>query len=200
VVASQADTIFLAVHPPVFADVLTEIKDALTDKKFLISLAPKVNSQKIFQLLGFSCPLARVIPNAPSAIGEGYNAYALAEQVNEEHTAMLSGMFEPLGQWKQVDEKKLEAYATITGMGPTYLWFLFQEIYNQAVKCGMEPKEAREATNAMIKGAADTLFASNLDLEKVLNLIPAYPFKQQEETIKNIYAEGMSGLFNKLSN
>jgi pyrroline-5-carboxylate reductase len=104
-----------------------------------------------------------------------------------------------LGQWKQVDEKKLEAYATITGMGPTYLWFLFQEIYHQAVQCRMEANEAKEATNAMIKGAADTLFASEMDYEKVLNLIPAYPFKPQEETIKNIYAEGIAGLFNKLS-
>jgi pyrroline-5-carboxylate reductase len=160
----------LAVHPPVFADVLTEIKDALTDKKFLISLAPKINSQKIFQLLGFTCPLARVIPNAPSAIGEGYNAFALSPQVNEENTAILSGMFESLGQLKQVDEKKLEAYATITGMGPTYLWFLFQEIYNHAVNCGLEPKEAREATNAMIKGATETLFASGWILKRCSTL------------------------------
>jgi pyrroline-5-carboxylate reductase len=198
-VVSQADTVFLAVHPPVFADVLSEIKGALTNQKFLISLAPKVDSQKIFQALGFACPLARVIPNAPSAIGEGYNVYALSSQVDDEQKALLSSMFKPLGQWKQVDEKKLEAYATITGMGPTYLWFLFQEIYNQAVKCGMEAMEAKEATNAMIKGAADTLFASDMDYEKVLSLIPAYPFKPQEETIKNIYAEGIGGLFNKLS-
>jgi pyrroline-5-carboxylate reductase len=200
VVASQADIVFLAIHPPVFADVLTEIKDTLTDQKFLVSLAPKINCQKIFQALGYTCPLARVIPNAPSAIGEGCNVFALSPQVNNEQKTILKAMFEPLGQWRQVDENKLEAYATITGMGPTYLWFLFQEICNQAVKCGMEPDEAKEATNAMIKGAAETLFVSGMDFEKVLDLIPAYPFKPQEETIKNIYAEGISGLYNKLSN
>jgi pyrroline-5-carboxylate reductase len=198
-VANHADIVFLAIHPPVFADVLSEIKDAFSNQKFLVSLAPKVKSQKIFQLLGYSCPLARVIPNAPSATGNGYNVYALSSQVSDEHSAILKALFEPLGQWKQVDENKLEAYATITGMGPTYLWFLFQEIYDQAIKCGLEPQEAGEAANAMIKGAAETLFVSGLDYDKVLNLIPAYPFKPQEETIKKIYSEGISGLFNKLS-
>ncbi|TVQ14741.1 MAG: hypothetical protein EA361_07060 [Bacteroidetes bacterium] len=200
VVASQADIVFLAIHPPVFVEVLSEIKDALTDQKFLVSLAPKINNEKIFRLLGFAMPLARVIPNAPSAIGKGYNVYALSQQVNDEQRAMLGGLFEPLGQWKHVEENKLEAYATITGMGPTYLWFLFQEIHDQALKCGLEPQEAREATNAMIKGAADTLFTSNMDFEKVLDLIPAYPFKPQEETIKKIYAQGITGLYSKLSN
>ncbi len=198
-VAQQADTVFLAIHPPVFADVLTEIRSVLTNQKFLVSLAPKINSEKIFQLLGFSCPLARVIPNAPSAIGEGYNAYALSPEVSVEQKAWLGSLFEPMGQWKEVDEKKLEAYATITGMGPTYLWFLFQEIYNQAVNCGMEPNEAREATHAMIKGASDTLFASEMNYEQVLGLIPAYPMRPQEEKVKNIYDEVISGLFEKLS-
>jgi len=198
-VCRQVDIIIFAIHPPLFGEVLTEIKDSLNDQKLLISLAPKVNFQKIFDLIGFTISAARVIPNAPSFIGEGYNVYALSSEVGDIQNEILAGLFEPLGKWKLVDENKLEAYATITGMGPTYLWFLFQEIFAQAIKCGMSQDEAKDAVNAMIKGASDTLFTSNLEFEEVLDLIPAYPFKPQEENIINAYHTGISGLFKKLS-
>lgn len=200
VLVKESDVIFLAIHPPVFADVLVQMKGNADKSKLLISLSPKVKIEKIKQALGVDIPVARVIPNAPSVIGKGHNGYSLSNEVNEEQSSLLGSVFQPLGQWVKVDESKLEAYATIAGMGPTYLWFLFNEIYNLAIKCGMDKQEAKVATNAMIKGSADTLLTSGLDYEQVLNLIPAYPMRPKEEDVKSIYSEVISELFHKLSN
>lgn len=187
-VISNSQIAFLALHPPVFNDVLSSIKDSVDSEKLLISLAPKISIAQIQQILG-KIPVARVIPNAPSVIGKGYNVFAVSDDVAGEKMQTLNLLFEHLGEFKQVDEAKLEAYATITGMGPTYLWFLFDEIYNQAKTFGLNEQNASEAVNQMIVGASETLFNSNLSKEEVLNLIPAYPLKPQEETVKTIYSE-----------
>lgn len=197
--AGSADIIVLAVHPPVFAETLDEIAGMISPGKYIISLSPKFSISRIQQLLGQNLPVARVIPNAPSVIGEGYNAYAVSDSVSPQQLDILKSLFKPLGRLVAVEEHKLEAYATFTGMGPTYLWFVFHEIYQQALQCGFSDQEARTALNAMIRGASETLFQSDLSFEQVLDLIPAYPMKPNEETIKNIYAEVISALYKKLS-
>ncbi|HPD66399.1 MAG TPA: NAD(P)-binding domain-containing protein [Bacteroidia bacterium] len=195
----SSHVLYLALHPPVFGDVLNEIKPFISENALVISLAPKVRIAKIQEMIGKKLAVARVIPNAPSVIGKGYNVYALSGEVQEEQSAILQTLFEPLGTLKAVEEPLLESYATITGMGPTYLWFLFQEFYQHALKFGLTEKDAAQAVNAMIHGTSETLFHSGLSYEQVLDLIPAYPFKPQEENIKTIYAESLSNLFNKLS-
>lgn len=48
-------------------------------------------------------------------------------------------------------EDKLEAYAVITSMGPTYLWFQLHELYEIAKEFGMSDGEARNAISKMVK-------------------------------------------------
>lgn len=197
---NQCDVIFLAIHPPVFDDILNEIKESITEDKFLISLAPKITISKINQYLGKKVPVARVIPNAPSIIGKGFNVYSLSLGVNKELSSLLHHLFAPLGKFKNVNENTLESYATITGMGPTYFWFLFHEVFQQALKTGLSEAEAKEAVNEMLKGVTETIFNSNLNYEQVLDLIPSYPMKKYEESIQKIYADTISKLFDKLKN
>lgn len=196
----KSDVVFLAVHPPQLPEVLNQIKSRFSDNKFVVSLAPKITIEKIHQTLNYTLPAARVIPNAPCFIGKGYNVFALSEEVNPDLENLLQEMFAPLGVIKKVKEDLLESYATITGMGPTYIWFLFNELYQQALKTGLGDDEAKNAVNEMIKGASETLFKSGLPYEQVLDLIPSYPFKEQEEAIQKIYVDSISKLYRNLKN
>ncbi len=196
----KSDLLFLAIHPHELADVLKQIKSKLSDNKFVVSLAPKITIEKIHQTLNHKLPLARVIPNVPCFIGKGYTVFALSEEVNPDLERLLKEMLQPLGVIKKVNENLLESYATITGMGPTYIWFIFYELYQQALKTGLSDDEAKTAVNEMIKGASETLFKSGIPYEQVLDLIPSYPFKEKEEAIKKIYADSISKLYSKLKN
>lgn len=197
--AKRSKIIFLAVHPPVVSEVLSSIRSTnISEDVLIISLLPKITIAKITELLGKTHAIARVIPNAPSYMGKGYNVYCTSEEIDENTETWIKQLFLPLGSFKKVNEPLLESYATITGMGPTFLWFLFNEFYLQALKTGMNQEQAKEAVNEMIKGASDVLFNSALTYEQTLNLIPAYPFKENEETIKNIYRTGLEALYQKL--
>lgn len=197
-IAKNCRIIFLAIHPPVFPEVLVSIAEYLSKEQLLVSLAPKITISKIKQLAGANTPVARIIPNAPSFVGKGFNVFSFSEDVRPEFSNSLGAIFNPLGKFISVDESKLEAYAVISGMGPTYFWFLFHELYEQALNFGLTHEEASEAINSMIEGASDTLFDSDLFYEQVLDLIPSYPLKPHEGAIVNVYREVITNLYNKL--
>lgn len=196
--AAQAELVFLAIHPPVIAEVAAEIKDSLSPDAVLISLLPTVTAQKLSNLLGGFSRIGRMIPNAPSIIGMGYNPVFFSESLSPDEKASLQALFINWGVAPEVPEKDLEAYAMVTGMGPTYFWFQWLELLRLAEEFGLEATSARQAISTMLNGAVETLFNSGLAAEQVLDLIPSYPLKKDEEAIRQIFEEKLGGLYQKL--
>ena len=109
--AAAQDIVFLAVHPPVMAEVATAIKGSLKPGAIVVSLAPKFTMAKLTELLGGFARLARVIPNAPSVVNFGFNPVAFAPALTAADKAELTALLSPLGECPEVAEEKLEAYA-----------------------------------------------------------------------------------------
>ena len=80
----------------------------------------------------------------------------------------------------------IETYAAISAMGPTYFWFQFEELRRLAESWGMTPDQAREAVASMLHGAVDTMFASDLSPERVMDLIPVRPMAADESAVREI--------------
>ena len=200
--AADADLLFLAVHPPQVKNSLQAIKDIIKPQTVLVSLAPKIKIDTFNQILGKNCPVIRMIPNAPSVINKGYNVIAYSNSLtfeeNEVHQQVIK-LLEALGDLIHVDdEDKLEAYAVITGMGPTYLWFQLHELYEIAKEFGMSDSEARNAISKMVKGSVETLLESDLNFDEVMDLIPFQPLSQHHESIKELYRNILTNMHNKL--
>ncbi|MEO0108092.1 MAG: NAD(P)-binding domain-containing protein [candidate division WOR-3 bacterium] len=68
------DFIFMALHPPAARTTLDALGAALKPDAVVISLAPVLRIAELSSRLGGFRGLARVIPNAPSASGQGFNA------------------------------------------------------------------------------------------------------------------------------
>ena len=66
-------------------------------------------------------------------------------------------MAAPLGASPEVPEGDLEAYAVLTGMGPTYLWFQLYELLALAEGFGLGRAAAAEALGGMVGGALRTM-------------------------------------------
>lgn len=121
--ASSADLVVLAVHPPAFEAALEAVRPGLRPDAIVLSLAPKVIMSRMAEALGGFSRLARMIPNAPSIVGAGYNPVAFSEALGETERREILSLFESLGECPQVEEEALEAYAVVSAMGPTYLSF-----------------------------------------------------------------------------
>lgn len=174
--AAGCDLVFLALHPPVIGSILESVKSALKPDAVLISLAPKWTIAKLSSSLGGFERIVRMIPNAPSVIGEGYNPVAFAPGVTDDLKKSVLRLFEILGDCPEVEEPKLEAYAILSAMGPTYLWFQMQKLRELGVSFGLDAKETDKALYEMIKVAAKTIFKSGLSYADVVNLVPVKPW------------------------
>lgn len=195
---ANADVVFLALHPPAIMGILDEVKSTLRADATVISLAPKVSISRLSDgLAGFS-RIVRMIPNAPSIVNKGFNPVAFSAAWPKDEKKKLRRWLNVLGDCPETAEEKLEAYAIITAMGPTYFWFQLDELEELGKAFGMAPKEAKESVAKMLKGTLKTATDSGLSPAEVMDLIPVKPIGEEEANIRNIYRTKLQGLYGKL--
>ena len=192
------DLVILALHPPVMATALEEIKDGLRSDSVVVSLAPKITLARLSGLLGGFTRVVRMIPNAPSIIGSGYNPVVYGEGLSTEDRTTLKEFFQPLGECPEVEESKLEAYALLTGMGPTYFWFQLQTLRELGTEFGLDEVDVGPALIHMVNGSALTLLGSELTPDETMDLIPVRPMADQEANIQQAYRDRLTALHAKI--
>lgn len=197
--AAAQDIVIVSLHPPVMGEVLPKLAPSLKADAIVLSLAPKLRFAKLTELLGGFTRLARQNPNAPSIVGKGYNPVAFAPGLDAAARSELVELLAPLGACPEVDEKTIEAYALISAMGPTYLWFQMALLQKLAGEFGLTAAAAREAVAAMVHGAAATLLESDLTAERVMDLVPVKPLAGDEESIAGLYRSRLEPLYAKLT-
>jgi len=198
VAAAAQDIVFLAVHPPVMAEVAADMKGNLKPSAMVVSLAPKFTMAKLTELLGGFARLARVIPNAPSIVNFGFNPVTFAPALSVADKAEITGLLSPLGECPEVAETKLEGYALLTGMGPTYLWFQLQTLREVATDFGLGDAEIAPALKRMVCGATRTLLESGLSPSEVMDLIPVKPLAEMESQVAEMYRTRLPAVYQKI--
>ena len=196
-VAGQ-DIIFIALHPPMVMDTLELIKGDVKAEAVVISLAPKINLSKLTMKLSHVKNLARLIPNATSYINEGYNPVTFAESFSPDKKQVILDFLKTLGHTFEVSEEKLESYAIMSAMLPTYFWFQWRELAEIGQKVGLSEKESKESINNTILASLDLMYKSGLKPEEVIDLIPVKPIGEHEPEIIEIYKTKLIGLFEKI--
>ena len=197
-VAAQA-LVFVALHPPVMSETLAKIAPHLRRDAVLVSLAPKLRLPALQQALGGFGRLARMNPNATSIIAQGFNPLSFSADLPEEARAALLSTLAPLGAAPVVADEQIETYAVVSAMGPTYFWFQFDALRQQAEEFGLSPEAARETLRTILHGAVDTLFASDLPPARVMDLVPVRPLAADEDAIRAMLRERVGGIHAKLA-
>lgn len=195
-VATQ-EIIFIALHPPIIMETLGAIKEFISENSLVVSLAPKITIEKIARKLSI-INIARMIPNATSYINEGYNPICFSSGFSRNEKLFILELLELLGNTFEVEETKLEAYAIISAMLPTYFWFQWKEIQNIGLQMGLDEKESKEAIHITLIASIQLYYNSGLTNEEVMDLIPVKPISEKEAQISEIYQTKLMGLFQKI--
>jgi len=196
--AAGQDIVFIALHPPVVMDTLELIKNDVKSEATVISLAPKINLPKLSLKLGHVKNIARLIPNATSYINEGYNPVTFADDFNTASKQAVLDLLKTLGNTFEVSEEKLESYAILSAMLPTYFWFQWKELADIGAKIGLTEAEAKDSISQTIMASLDLLYKSGLNPKEVIDLIPVKPIGEHEQQIVEIYNVKLLGLFEKI--
>ena len=195
--AAKKDVVFLALHPPVIMAMLEAIKAEVTEKTIVISLAPKITIEKMASVLQIN-QIVRLIPNATSVINHGYNPVSFASGMSEIQKWYVLEMLNLLGHTFETAEEKLEGYALLSAMLPTYFWFQWNELETIGNQFGLSNSECRDSIFETLNAALNLMYRSEMKPEEVMDLIPVKPIGENEEQIKTIYQEKLTGLFQKI--
>lgn len=197
--AASQDIIVIALHPPVIMEMLDKIQSTVSEETTLLSLAPKITMQKISAKLQKVSRIVRLIPNATSIINEGYNPVCFSSGIEAGDKETFLQMLKALGKTFEVPESKLEAYAIISAMAPTYFWFQWKKLCNIGEQIGLDREASEQAVSATMNAALNTMFKSGLNWNEVTDLIPVKPIGDYEEEIMHMFEQKLVGLYNKIS-
>lgn len=197
-VAASQDIVFISLHPPVIMDTLELLKSDFKSSATVISLAPKINLAKISSKLGQVKNIVRLIPNATSYINEGYNPVCFSTGFAKNEKKDILEVLSLLGKTFEVLEEKLESYAIMSAMLPTYFWFQWKELAEIGQKIGLTEKEGKGSIHETIIASLNLMYKSGLPAQEVMDLIPVKPIGEHESQIAEIYKTKLIGLFEKI--
>src|SRR5690606_12711085 len=133
-----------------------------------------------------------------SIINDGFNPVSFYPEMGSKEKKKILKLLKKLGKTFETEESKLEGYAIVSAMLPTYFWFQWQEMEKSALETGLSEKEAKKAVHQTLKKAWKLYYKSGLTPEEVIDLIPVKPIGENETEIKNILNTKLIGLFGKI--
>jgi pyrroline-5-carboxylate reductase len=196
--AASQDIVFISLHPPVIMDTLELVKKEIKSDAVVISLAPKINIAKISSKLGQVKNIVRLIPNATSYVNDGYNPVCFTGGFDKEEKEITIDLLRNLGHTFEVTEEKLESYAIVSAMLPTYFWFQWNYLEEIGVMTGLTRSESEAAVHQTLLAALNLMYDSELTPNEVIDLIPVKPIGDHESQIVEIYKTRLIGLFEKI--
>lgn len=153
-VVSFADVIVLAVKPQLMNDVLNYIKDDITPRHLVVSIAAGIPIRFIESRLPAGSRIIRVMPNTPCLVGASATAFAMGKYATGPDGQSVSALFNAVGKVFRLEEKYLDAVTGLSGSGPAYVYMFIESMSDGGVKMGLPREVATVLAAQTVFGAA----------------------------------------------
>ncbi len=161
-VAKFAATLVLAVKPDQVSDVLSDIRDHLTEKHLLLSIAAGVPLARLEAGLGVTARVIRVMPNTPALVGASATAFALGKSARPEDAELAQRLFTAVGLAFQLKEPLLDAVTGLSGSGPAYVYLFIEGLSDGGVAAGLSRDVATRLAAQTVLGSAKMVLETGL--------------------------------------
>ena len=165
-IAQSCDLLFLGVKPKNLPELFEEIGPILRERLLsdpekaftLVTMAAGVSCDEIRSLAGvdrsgLSCPVIRIMPNTPAAVGAGVIQFC-GQGVSEEAFAAFTALLRPAGALIPLPEDLMDAAAAVSGCGPAFVYLFIEAMADGGVACGLPRDMALKFAAETAAGAA----------------------------------------------
>lgn len=152
--AQEATVLVLTIKPQSRAEVVTEIRDRISDDVLVISVLAGVTTETLQYNFGHELPVIRTMPNTPSLVDEGATALSAGTFAAEKHLKMACRIFESIGTVDVVPEYLMDAVTGLSGSGPAYVYMFIEALTDAGVKQGLPRETAARLATQTVYGAA----------------------------------------------
>ncbi len=168
---TRFDLAIVAVKPQLVDAVLPDYADRLADGGFVASIAAGCSIARLSKLAN-GAPVVRIMPNLPSAIGQGVSGLCAGDNVSDAQGKAVEQLLSVNGEtvWVE-DEDKLDRLTAISGSGPGYVFEIARAYVAAAEELGFTTEEARKLVLGTIIGTATMARDSGDDLETLRNSV-----------------------------
>ena len=154
-IARSAQLIFLGVKPQMMAGVLA----ARQDRFVLVTMAAGLSCGRIQDMAGVDCPVIRIMPNTPAAIGAGVVQYC-GQGATEEELDSFAALIAPAGLVDPTPEELIDAASAVSGCGPAFAYLFVEALADGGVACGLPRDKALSYAAQMLAGSARMVLES----------------------------------------
>ncbi len=152
--ARKGDILVLAVKPQIMDKVLAEIRDVVTPKKLVISIAAGYTTARLERNLAKKVPVVRAMPNVAAVVKLGATAICRGEHASDEDVKEARRIFEAVGTVVELGEYQLDAVTGLSGTGPMYIFQIIEGLSDAGVRVGLSRDVATQLTIQTVLGAA----------------------------------------------
>ncbi|MGR3309827.1 MAG: pyrroline-5-carboxylate reductase, partial [Candidatus Brocadiales bacterium] len=170
-VVQNADLIILAVKPNAVGDVLKEVKNLITKKHLIISIAAGIPLAFIESSLKAGCRAVRVMPNTPCLVGETAAGFALGKNATEADGELVSTILSAVGKCVLLDEKLLDAVTGLSGSGPAFVYMVIEALSDGGVKMGLPRYVATKLAAQTVLGSAKMVLESGIHIGELKDFV-----------------------------
>jgi len=138
----NADVVVLAIKPQDLSNIMTELKNNLSQQLVICIIAgATLDTMK----QGLDHPyLIRSMPNMPAQIGAGMTVWTATNDVTQQHKEYAKSILSSAGEEIYVNsEKYIDMSTALSGSGPAYIFLVIEALIDAGVHIGI-PREIAE--------------------------------------------------------
>ena len=141
-----------------FASVTAKLAEdiAAADAVF-VSMLAGISLDHLAEMLGGEKKIIRIMPNTPSAVGQGLMLVSANDRVTAEELAAFKALMAESGLLDDLPEHLIDAASAVSGCGPAYAYMFVEALADGAVKCGVSRAKAMRYAAQMLLGSASLL-------------------------------------------
>ena len=153
---AASDIIILAVKPFQVKEVLTEIKNRLTENHLVISVVTGIYIRDMQEWVNVNLPVFRAMPNTAIAIKESMTCLSYAN-ASSEQVKYVNELFSTVGKVVTIEEKLMDAATILGACGTAYAMRYIRANIQGGIEIGFDAATANLIAAQTVKGASELL-------------------------------------------
>lgn len=154
-VALNSDILILSVKPNKYGDVIKEIKEEVSPRAIIVTIAAGVSIDKVrLCFKNDEVKVIRTMPNTPALVGEAMTALCASDNVEEDEIDLIRKIFNSFGKTEIIEEKLMDVITGLSGSSPAYVYMFIEAMADGAVLQGMPREKAYKIAAQSVLGSA----------------------------------------------
>lgn len=168
----DAELLLLATPPKGTLDVLRAVASRLRGGQTVVSFAAALPLRSLEPLIPPGVSIVRVMPNAPSLVGEGMNLVVYGTSVSPEARSLVEKLLNALGESLEVRDEQMNWAVGLSGASMRSLLPVLEGMTQAGIDAGLQPETSRNVAAQVMLGTAALAAQTDLSFEQLKALTP----------------------------